>query len=101
MLVNDETKSLTLSQMLQLLREDVTMILARLDQSESLAIEDQLLEDDRWLASSEENKILDFIRSLSLIATKLQPNQFEETRNDLTEFWNDVISEDTWEDLED
>jgi hypothetical protein len=101
MLVNDETESLTLSQMLQLLREDVTMILARLDQSESLAIEDQLLEDDRWLASSEENKILDFIRSLSLIATKLQPNQFEETRNDLTEFWNDVISEDEWEDRED
>jgi hypothetical protein len=101
MLVNDETESLTLSQMLQLLRENVTMILARLDQSESLAIEDQLLEDDRWLASSEENKILDFIRSLSLIATKLQPNQFEETRNDLTEFWNDVISEDEWEDRED
>jgi hypothetical protein len=101
MLVNDETESLTLSQMLQLLREDVTMILARLDQSESLAIEEQLLEDDRWLASSEEYKILDFIRSLSLIATKLQPNQFEETRNDLTEFWNDVISEDTWEDSED
>jgi hypothetical protein len=101
MLVNDETESLTLSQMLQLLREDVTMILARLDQSESLAIEDQLLEEDRWLASSEENKILDFIRSLSLIATKLQPNQFEETRNDLTEFWNDVISEDEWEDRED
>lgn len=101
MLVNDETESLTLSQMLQLLRENVTMILARLDQSESLAIEDQLLEEDRWLASSEENKILDFIRSLSLIATKLQPNQFEETRNDLTEFWNDVISEDEWEDRED
>jgi hypothetical protein len=101
MLVNNETESLTLGQMLQLLREDVTMILARLDQSESLAIEEQLLEDDRWLASSEEYKILDFIRSLSLIATKLQPNQFEETRNDLTEFWNDVISEDEWEDRED
>jgi hypothetical protein len=37
---------------------------------------------------------------LALIATKLQPESFEETRNSLTEFWKDVVSEDDWEDYE-
>jgi len=100
MLAKSEFEPLTLDQMLKLLRRDVVRILAKLDQSESLYIEDQLLEDEIWLASPEESEILDFIRSLALIATKLQPESFEETRNDLTEFWKDVISDDDWSDLE-
>lgn len=100
MLVNNESESLPLDQMLKILRRDVTKILAQLDQSESLSIEDQVLEEERWLASSDESRILDFIRSLSLIATKLQPESFEETKSNLTEFWKDVVSEDTWEDSE-
>lgn len=100
MLAEDESETLSLDQMLKLLRQDVTIILAQLDQSESLSIEDQVLEDERWLASSEESRILDFIRSMALIATQLQPESFEETRNNLTEFWIDVVSEDNWEDSE-
>lgn len=101
MLAENKSESLSLDQMLKLLKKDVTTILAQLDQSESLSIEDQVLEDERWLASSEESRILDFIRSLALIATKLQPESFEETRNNLTEFWIDLVSEDNWEDSED
>ncbi|MFW9893879.1 MAG: hypothetical protein ACFFFO_16865 [Candidatus Thorarchaeota archaeon] len=86
--------------MLKLLRRDARRILAKLDQSESLNIEDELLEDERWLASNDEYEIFDFIRSLALIATKLQPETFEHTKNSLTEFWKDVISEDDWEDYE-
>jgi hypothetical protein len=100
MLTNDNSESLTLDQMLKLLRRDVIKILAKLDQSESLYIEEELLEDEKWLATSDEYKIFDFIRSLALIATKLQPESFEETRNSLTEFWKDVISEDDWADSE-
>jgi hypothetical protein len=100
MLTKDESESLTLDQMLKLLRRDVIKILAKLDQSESLYIEEELLEDEKWVATSDEYKIFDFIRSMALIATKLQPESFEETRNSLTEFWKDVVSEDDWEDYE-
>ena len=100
MLTKDNSESLTLDQMLKLLRRDAIKILAKLDQSESLYIEEEILEDEKWLATSDEYKIFDFIRSLALIATKLQPGSFEETRNSLTEFWKDVISEDDWEDSE-
>ncbi len=94
MLMKENSESLTLEQMLKLLRRDVVKILAQLDQSESLYIEEELLEDEKWFATPDEYEIFDFIRSLSLIATKLKPESFEETRNDLTEFWKDVISED-------
>lgn len=91
---DDTSESLTLNQMLRLLRTDVTKILAKLDQSESLKIEEELLEDKKWLVTSDEYKIFDFIRSLALIATKLRPESFEETRNSLIEFWKDVMCED-------
>ncbi|MFW9812213.1 MAG: hypothetical protein ACFFF9_07100 [Candidatus Thorarchaeota archaeon] len=100
MLVKNDSEYETLDHMLKLLRIDVRKLLAKLDQSESLNIEDELLEDEKWLASKDEYEIFGFIRSLALIATKLQPETFEETKNSLTEFWKDVISEGDWEDYE-
>ena len=100
MLVKNASEYQSLDQMLKLLRKDAIRILAKLDQSQSLYIEDEILEDEKWLASVDEYAIFDFIRSLALIATKLQPESFEETKNSLTEFWKDVISEDDWEDYE-
>lgn len=100
MLAKTDSEEPSLDQMLKLLRRDVVRILAKLDQSESLYIEDEILEDEKWLASNDEYAIFDFIRSLALIATKLQPESFEETKGSLTEFWKDMISEGDWEDYE-
>ena len=100
MSIEHASVSLTLEQMLKLLRRDVSRILAKLDQSESLLDVEETLEDEKWFASQEEYKIFDFIRSLALIATKLQPALFEETKDSLTEFWKDIVCEDEWEDEE-
>jgi hypothetical protein len=101
MLMKNKSESLSLDQMLKLLRRDVVRVLAKLNQSESLYIEEELLEDEKWLASLEENEIFDLIRSLALIATKLQPALFEETKNKLIHFRKDVVYEEEWEDYED
>jgi len=98
--MNDTSVTLTLDQMLRLLRRDAVKILARLDLSESLLEVEELLNDEKWLATPEEFKILGFIRSLALISTKLQPESFEETKNGLTEFWKDVECESEWDDCE-
>ncbi len=100
MLAKTNSEVQSLDQMLKSLRRDVVRILAKLDQSESLYIEDEILEDEKWLASVDEYAIFDFIRSLALIATKLQSESFEETRSRLTQFWKDMIAEDEWEDNE-
>jgi hypothetical protein len=100
MLVKNESETPTLDQMLKFLRRDVIRILAKLNQSESLIIEDELLQAEKWLASLEEYEIFDFIRSLALVATKLQPESFEDTKNKLIQFRKDVIYEEEWEDYE-
>jgi hypothetical protein len=100
MLVKNESEIPTLDQMLKFLRRDVIRILAKLNQSESLIIEDELLQAEKWLASLEEYEIFDFIRSLALVATKLQPESFEDTKNKLIQFRKDVIYEEEWEDYE-
>ena len=100
MSVKNESEPLSLDQMLKVLRRDVVRILAKLNQSESLYIEDELLEAEKWLASLEEYEVFDFIRSLALVATKLQPESFEETKNELIQFRKDVIYEEEWEDYE-
>lgn len=100
MTMDDTSETVTLDQMLRLLRRDAVKILAQLDLSESLLDVEEVLDDERWLATPEEYKILDFIRSLALISTKLQPESFEETKTGLTEFWKDIECESTWEDGE-
>ena len=98
--MNDTSVTLTLDQMLKLLRRDVVKILAQLDLSESLLEVEEVLDDEKWLATPEEYKILDFIRSLAVISTKLQQESFEETKNGLKEFWKDVECDSEWDECE-
>lgn len=98
--INENSENTTLDHTLSLLRRDAIKILAQLDQSESLLEVEEILEEEKWLATSEEYKIFDFIRSLALIATYLRPESFEDTRNSLTEFWKDVVCRDEGEDCE-
>lgn len=98
--INENSEITTLDHRLSWLRRDAIKILAKLDQSESLLEVEEILEEEKWLATSEEYKIFDFIRSLALIATYLRPETFEETRNSLTEYWKDMVCEDDGEDCE-
>ncbi|MFW9843456.1 MAG: hypothetical protein ACFFEV_02650 [Candidatus Thorarchaeota archaeon] len=98
MTMDNISENSTLDQMLRLLRRDAVKILAELDLSESLQDVEEILEDERWLATPEEYKVLDFIRSLALISTKLQLESFENTKRGLTEFWQDIECESNWED---
>jgi hypothetical protein len=91
MSIDDASENLNLDQMLKLLRKDVTRILAQLDQSESLLEVEEVISEEEWLVTPEEHKILDFIRSLALIATELSPELLEETKGNLTEYWKDVV----------
>ncbi|MGY5860256.1 MAG: hypothetical protein RTU63_12880 [Candidatus Thorarchaeota archaeon] len=91
MSMNETYGTTPLVHTLSWLRRDATKVLAKLDQSESLLEVEEVLEEERWLVTSEESKIFDFIRSLAVIATYLRPESFEETRNSLTEFWKDVV----------
>jgi len=100
MSMNDTSVTLTLDQMLKLLRRDAVKILAQLDQSESLLEVEEVLDEEKWLVTPDEYKILDFIRSLALIATELRPESFEKTKNSLTEFWKDVACDNEWDDCE-
>ena len=100
MSTNEISETLDIDNMLKLLKIDATKILAKLDQSESLLEVEEILEEEKWLVTSEEYKIFDFVRSLALIATYLRPESFEETRNSLIEFWKDVVCEDNGEDCE-
>lgn len=100
MIAKNDSMPPSLDQMLRFLRRDVVRVLAELDQSESLTIEDELLEDEKWFASVDENEVFDFIRSLALVATKLQPESFEDTKNRLIQFRKDVIYEEEWEEYD-
>lgn len=100
MSMNDISETQTLDHMLKLLRTDVTTILAKLDQSESILEVEEVLEDEKWFVSPDEYKIFDFIRSLALIATQLRPELLEETKEELTEFWKDAVCENDGEDCE-
>jgi hypothetical protein len=97
---NENSEITALDHRLSWLRRDAIEILAKLDQSESLLEVEEILEEEKWLATSKEYKIFDFIRSLALIATYLRPESFEETRNSLTEFWKDMVCEDDGIDCE-
>ena len=94
------TGTLSLDQMLKLLRIDTAKVLAQLDLSESLLDTEEVLDNDEWLATPEESKIFEFVRSLALISTKLSPESFEDTKNALTEFWKDVTCDPEWEECE-
>lgn len=91
MSMNDTFETPTLDHRLSWLRRDASKILAKLGQSESLLEVEEILEGEKWLVTSEEYKIFDFVRSLALITTYLRPELFEETKNSLTEFWKDMM----------
>ena len=95
MSLNETYEDTNLDHMLSSLRRDAVEILAKIDQSESLLEVEDILEEEKWLATSSESKIFDFIRSLAVIATYLSPKSFEETRDSLTEFWKDFVCDDT------
>lgn len=100
MSINDTFETPALDHRLSWLRRDASNILAKLGQSESLLEVEEILGEEKWLVTSEEYKIFDFIRSLALITTYLRPELFEETRNSLTEFWKDMVCGDEGEDCE-
>lgn len=64
----------------RLLRRDTVKILTKRDQSEFFLEVEETLEQEKWRAISEEYKMFDFVRSLTLIATQHRPESIDEIK---------------------
>ncbi|MFX0055304.1 MAG: hypothetical protein ACFFAX_03750 [Promethearchaeota archaeon] len=86
-----------LAESLNRLRTVAIHILSEINLPADLEEVEQILEEEKWLASSNEYMILDLIRSLAVIATALRQDTFEMTRDRLIRLLRDELGEDEWE----
>ncbi|MFW9846495.1 MAG: hypothetical protein ACFFD6_07095 [Candidatus Thorarchaeota archaeon] len=86
-----------LAESLNHLRRDAVHILSEINLPADLEEVEQILEEEKWLASSNEYPILDLIRSLAVIATALRQDTFAITRDRLIRLLMDELGEDEWE----
>lgn len=86
-----------LSESLSRLRRDAMHILSEINLPADLEEVDEILEEEKWLASSSEYPILDLVRSLAVITTALRQETFAITRNRLIRLLRDELGEDEWE----
>ena len=86
-----------LSESLNRLRKDAIHILSEVNLPTDLEEVEEILEEEKWLASSSEYLIIDLIRSLAVISTALRQDIFAVTRNRLIRLLRDELGEDEWE----
>ncbi|MFX1264798.1 MAG: hypothetical protein ACFFH0_05430 [Promethearchaeota archaeon] len=86
-----------LEESLKRVRRDASRILSEISLPSDIEEIEEVLEEEQWLASSNEHMILDLIRSLAVVATALRTDAFADTKTRLIRLLRDELGEDEWE----